>query len=68
LVSSLKEQIVSETLIKTPFQPTIYPGMKVVNGVGILSFANKKVGDEDYVPVSIRLDITTIGCFKKGTV
>lgn len=30
LVSSLKEQIVSETLIKTPFQPTIYPGMKVV--------------------------------------
>lgn len=42
--------------------------MKVVNGVGILSFANKKVGDEDYVPVSIRLDITTIGCFKKGTV
>ncbi len=30
LVSGLKEQIISETLVKTPFQPTIYPGMKVV--------------------------------------
>lgn len=30
LVSGLKEQIVPETLTKTLFQPTIYPGMKVV--------------------------------------
>lgn len=30
LVNGLKEQIVNETLTKTPFQPTIYPGMKIV--------------------------------------
>lgn len=40
----------------------------ILMGVGILSFANEKVEDEDYAPVSIRLDITTIGCFRKGTV